>query len=180
VNKRRTTEKKVSSLYGIKALILILSAVTVIGCTSKSETPAVQNTEPGPGAGVIKSISGENVAGPTASPKDRADAEAAAIRVLAQLDAGQFSALYNDSSLEFKQIGEEASFVTKFQQTGQRMGPLKDARQASFVTLPGQTYVLVYLQENDRLKVERRLTFVRSRTGKMELVGLNQEDAPRQ
>lgn len=158
---------------------LVVTLVTVIGCKSNQEAP-VAKTAPQPNAGEIKSISGQNAAGTqVTSPQDKIDAEAAAARVLAQMEAGDFAAIYNAATPGFKQIGSQALFVEKFQQTRQKTGPLKNPKLVSFVTLPDKTHVLVYRVDNDRFKSERRLTFDRSKGGKMELFGLNQHDDPK-
>lgn len=163
----------------INIAFLIVSLVTVIGCTSKKETP-VAKTAPPQNAGEVKSISGQNAAGTqVASPQDKIDAEAAAARVLAQMEAGDFAGIYNEATPGFRQIGSQALFVEKFLQTRQKTGPFKNPKLVSFVTLPDKTQVLVYSVENERFKSERRLTFDRPKSGKMELFGLNQHDDPK-
>jgi len=164
-------------LRHVKILLLFAAAVAVFGCKSKEEAPGAKSAAPAQQSGAAKSISGQNVTGTvTASPEDKADAEAAALRVMAQMEAGQFSAIYQESAPNFKKIGPEAAFIGKFQQTRELVGPLQKPQQASFVTLPDQSLMLVYHAENGRVRTERRLTFVRSNTGKMELFGLNQHD----
>jgi hypothetical protein len=163
----------------VNFVLLIVLLVTVIGCKSKQEAPVAKPAAP-PNAGEIKSISGQNAAGTqVASPQDKIDAEAAAARVLSQMEAGDFAAIYNDATPGFKQIGSQAQFIGKFQQTRQKTRPLKNPKLVSFVTLPDKTHVLVYRLENDKFKSERRLTFDRSKSGKMELFGLNQHDDPK-
>jgi hypothetical protein len=160
-----------------KTALLVIAAVTLFGCKSKQEAPAAKGAAPAQQAGSVKSISGKTAAGATAtSPQDKADAEAAAARVLAQMEAGEFAKMYQEASAGFKQIGSEAAFVGKFQQTRQNVGPLPNARQTSFITLPDQTHVLVFRAENGRFVTDRRLTFARNKAGKMELFGLNQHD----
>lgn len=157
--------------------LLLAGIATTFGCQSKQESPPAKSAAPAQDAGVIKSISGQVAGGGTiASGTNKADAEAAAVRVLGQMEAGEFSALYREASPGFKQIGPEAAFIESFQQTRQKTGPLRDLRQSSFVTRQDQTHVLVYRLENDRFKTERRLSFARSTDGKMELCGLNQHD----
>lgn len=169
-----------SNLRCIKAVVLIAAAVAVLGCKSKQESPASNSAAPEQNAEAVKSISGQSAAGSiVASPRDKADAEAAAARALAQMEAGEFSAMYNDASPGFKKIGKEAAFVAKFQSTRQKTGALKDPRQVSFVTRPDQAHVLIYRLENDQFTSERRLTFARSKTGEMVLEGLNQHDEPK-
>jgi hypothetical protein len=163
----------------INVAFLIILSVTVIGCKSRHEEPGAK-TAPKQVGGEVKSISGQNASGaPVTSPQDKRDAEAAAARVLSQMESGDFSAIYIEASPGFKQIGSEALFVAKFQQTRQKTGPLKNPKQISFVTLPDKTHVLVYRLENERFKTECRLTFDRSKSGKMELFGLNQHDDPK-
>jgi hypothetical protein len=163
----------------INNLFLIILFVTVIGCKTKQEEPVAKTAPPKVGK-EVKSISGQNAAGtPVTLPQDKIDAEAAAARVLLQMEAGDFSAIYNEATPGFKQIGSQALFVEKFQQTRKKTGALKNPKQVSFVTLPDKTHVLVYRLENERFKTERRLTFDRSKSGKMELFGLNQHDDPK-
>lgn len=160
-----------------KTVVLVIAAVTMFGCKSKQEAPGAKSEAPPQQAGSVKSISGQSAGSAiTTSPQDKADAEAAAVRVLAQMEAGEFAPMYRDASAGFKKIGSEAAFVAKFQQTRQKTGPFANPRQTSFVTLPDQTHVLVYRAENQQFTTERRLTFARSKTGKMELFGLNQHD----
>jgi hypothetical protein len=172
--------------------VLLVAAVSIIGCKSKQDTPGAKESTPGQPAPVangaapeqkgeaLKTISGQNAsAAVVASPQDKADSEAAALRVLAQMEAGEFSAMYQKAAPSFKKLGSEAAFVGKFAQTRASVGPLKGAREASFATRPDQSFVLVYHQENERFKTERRLTFVRGKDGEMELYGLNQHDEPK-
>ena len=172
-------ESNMNCVRHIYFAFLIILFVAVIGCKSKQEPPAAK-TAPPKNAGEIKAISGQNAAGtPVTSPRDKNDAEAAAARVLSQMEAGDFSAIYKEAAPGFKQIGNEALFVAKFQETRKKTGPLKNPQEVSFVTRPDKTHVLVYRLENDRFKTERRLTFDRSKSGKMELFGLNQHDDPK-
>lgn len=161
----------------IKTALLLIVVVTCLGCKSKQEAPGVNTGAPPQKAGEIKAISGQNVTGAVAtSPQDKSDAEAAAARVLAQMEAGDFPAVYKESTPGFKQIGSQASFVAKFQQTRQKTGVLKNPKETSFITRPDKTHVLIYRMENERFKTDMRLTLARSQSGKMELAGLNQHD----
>ncbi|HJV66370.1 MAG TPA: hypothetical protein VJ550_11595 [Geomonas sp.] len=166
-------------LRSLKAIVLVLAAVAVFGCKSKQEGPAA------PAAGTqqpqaVKSISGEATTGAMASsPKDKADAEVAAGKVLSQMEAGDFATIYKEAAPSFRQIGKQEDFVAKFSATRQKIGPLSGQKEASFVTMPDQTYVIVYHMENPHWNTERRLTFTRGNGGKMELYGLNQHDEPK-
>jgi len=157
--------------------VLLAGIATTFGCQSNQEATPAKSVAPAQDAGAIKSTSGQVAGGAVViSAVDRTDAETAAARVLGQMEAGDFSALYKEASPGFKKIGTEAAFVAKFQQTRQKTGPFKGYQQSSFVTRPDQREVLVYRLENDRFQTERRLTFERSKDGKMELFGLNQHD----
>jgi hypothetical protein len=168
-------------VHCIKTALLIFVAVTFVSCKSKQEAPKASSVALQQNAGGRKFMSGQNAAGGVvASPQEQADAETAAARVLAQMEAGDFAAIYNGAAPGFKQIGSEAQFVAKFQQTRQKTGPLKNLQEVSFITLPNNTHVLTFSLKNEWFRTERRLTLARANSGKMELLGLNQHDEPTQ
>lgn len=144
-------------------LLIVLS--TVVGCTSKEEKGAGQQ--------------GKTAAPVAASPQDQNDARTAALHVLSQFEAGQFAQIYQEASSGFKKIGAEPQFVAKFQQARQNTGPLKNPKEISFATLSGKGHVLIYRLENELFKTDLRISFARSKNGKMELAGLNQHDEPK-
>lgn len=158
---------------GIAALLAIFVAVT--GCKSKQDKPAEKAA-----ATPAQSGSAAPTAGDTAvSTPDLADARATALRVLAQIEAGDFATVYRESGADFKQIGPEAAFVAKFQQTRQKTGPLGKPRKLKYDTRPDKVIVMLYRVENQRYVSEMRLSFARGKNGAMELVGLNQHDEQR-
>jgi len=160
-----------NALY-IKAALLLVILFSLISCKSKQDKPAADAAAP-----QEKTASPQGKpAAVVVPPQDKADAQAAAARVLALIESGDFPAIYSDSAAGFKQIGSESQFVTKFQETRLRVGVLKNPQQISFGTLPGNRYVSIYRVENERYKSDIRLTFARSPGGKMELAGLNQHD----
>ncbi|HZV82922.1 MAG TPA: hypothetical protein VFF53_12220 [Geobacteraceae bacterium] len=164
------------SRVNIASLLVVL--VMLGACKAKQEKPAESTvapeqksatapaTSPAPGKPDVR----------VASPQDMADARAGARRVLEQMAAGDFTAIYRDSAPSFKQIGSEAAFVTKFQQTRQKTGVLKNPKELKFDTRPDNVHVLVYRVDNERFTTEMRLSFERAKSGAMELVGLNQHD----
>jgi len=161
----------------IKAAFPLVILVALIGCKSKQEKPGAGTGTPQEKAAAPAAVPPQkNPAAPAVPPQDKADAQAAAIRVLALLEKGDFSAIYKDAAAGFKQIGSESQFVTKFQQARNSVGILKNPQKISFGTLPGNGYVFIYRLENERYKTDVRLTFARSANGKMELAGLNQHD----
>lgn len=166
-----------STVSYVKAIILVMAVITVIGCKAKQDKAESNSSAAPQNAGQIKSMSGQNTTGAlVASPQDQADARSAAAHVLAQLEAGDFPAIYKESAAGFKQIGSETAFVAKFNQTRQKVGVLKNPHEISFASHPDKGHVLVYRLENQNFKTDMRLTFARSKSGKMELSGLNQHD----
>ena len=147
-----------------------------IGCTSKQDKSG-SNTGAPPQSASAPAVPPQNKsASPAVQPQDKADAQASSVRILALLERGDFPAIYKDSAASFKQIGSESQFVAKFQQTRQSVGVLKNPREQSFGTLPDNVFVFTYRLENDHYISDIRLSFVRSRSGKMELAGINQHD----
>ncbi len=169
-----------NSVHCIKTALLLIAVIACIGCKSKQDAPVAKPDPQLPIAKGTKSISGQNAAGNLAtSPQDKSDAQTAAARVLAQIIAGEYAAIYNESTPGFKKIGTEADFVTKFQQTRQKTGILINPKEGSFVTRPDNSHILVYRLENEHFISDMRLTFERAQNGKMELAGLNQHDEPK-
>ena len=175
--------------FSIKTALLLMAIAAAAGCKSKQETPAGVAKQPVQGANSSarsqnpadkKFVSGENASGgPTIPPKDLADVRAASLRVLAQLEAGDFPTIYKEASPGFKQIGPEAGFVAKFSQTRQKVGVLKNPKEISIGVRPDKSYVMVFNVQNDHFKTDMRLSFTRSGDGGMELAGLNQHDEPK-
>jgi hypothetical protein len=163
----------------IKTGLLLILVVTHIGCKSKQEAPGSNAAVQSQNAGSMKNISGgKSAAVPAIPPKDMADARAAAIRVLDLLDKGDYSTIYKEASDGFKQIGPEAAFAAQFQRSRQKIGGFKKPQETNFAMRPDKIYVLVYSVVNKHFKTEVRLSFSRSKSGKMELAGLNQHDEP--
>jgi hypothetical protein len=170
------------SRVNIASLLVVI--VLCAGCKSKQEKPAAGPSTPQEQAtGSAGPAAAPPAAGKpavqAAAPREMADARAAAVRVLARMEAGDFAAVYKDSAPSFKQIGSEAAFVAKFEQTRQKTGVLTKPRELKFGTSPENIHVLLYRVENPRFSTEIRLSFERSKNGTMELVGLNQHDEPK-
>jgi hypothetical protein len=159
---------------------LIMALAASLGCNSSQDKPGAKSGAPVSDSGEIKTISGQRASGaPAASPQDQADARTAASRILAQMDANDFAAIYKNASPGFQKIGSETAFTAKFLQTNQKTGLLKNPKEMSIATLPNGALVLVYRLENERFISDRRLTFARSQGGQMVLEGLNQHDEPK-
>lgn len=165
-------------LRSIKTALPLIVAIMVCGCNSGKDAPVAPSGAPQEKAAAT--LPSKDKGGvPTVPSEDSVDAETAAARVLAQLEAGDFPAIYKESSAGFKQIGSESQFVSKFQQTRQLVGVLKNPRKVSAAVRPDKSIVLVYRVENERYNTDMRLTFSRAESGTMELAGLNQHDEPK-
>jgi hypothetical protein len=170
-------ELEMNNIHCIKAAFLLVIMLSFSGCKSKQDKPGAGEGAPQEKAAAPAAVPAQaKPVAPVATPKDKADAQAAAVHVLALMESGDFPAIYKDAAAGFKQIGSESQFVAKFQQTRKNVGVLKNPRELKFGTLPGNGYVFVYRLENERYKSDIRLTFSRSPGGKMELAGLNQHD----
>lgn len=164
----------------ISIAFLVASLTIITGCESKMEKPAAGPAVSADNKTVTPAVPAQSSpAAVSASEKDKADARAAAQHTLAQLESGDFAAVYREASAGFKKIGSEPSFVSKFQQTRLKTGALKAPKEISFETRPGSVHVLVYRLQNERFVTDMRLSFQRGPGGSMELAGLNQHDEPR-
>ena len=146
----------------VAVVALLVTLVVLPGCSSKKEKdPDVPRQKPG--AVVVP-------------PQDKADADAVVSTVLAQLKSGEFAAIYKAASPLFKEIGPEAGFVAMMERTRRKTGPFISAKEVNFVTSPEKFHFFVYHVQYKNIKSELRLTTGRSKSGKMELCGLNQKD----
>lgn len=158
-----------------KTALPLIAAIMICGCNSSKDAPVAPSGAPQEKAATTMT-SQDKGAAPTLPPKDMVDAEAAAVLFLAQLEAGDFPGIYKAASAGFKKIGSESQFVSKFQQTRQRVGVLKNPQKISADVRPDKSIVLVYRVENELYNTDLRLTFSRAENGTMELAGLNQHD----
>jgi len=163
----------------VKIVVLLVALITAAGCKAKQEKPAENAATPQEKSSAPAAPASGKATAQPATPQDTTDARAAALRVLSQMEAGDFTTVYRESGEKFKQIGSEAAFVAKFQQTYQKTGALKSPKELKIDTRPDKVHVLLYRVENQRFITDMRLSFARSKSGAMELVGLNQHDEPR-
>jgi hypothetical protein len=163
-----------------KFVVLLLVLVLFAGCKSKQEKNATTPASPDQNTGKPVGLPPQPKPGVTpVSAKDASDTHAAALKMLALMEAGDFTAVYNGASTGFKQIGNEAAFVYKFQQARLKTGGLKNPKQISLLAQPDASIVTVYRVENKRFTTDMRLTFKRANNGTMVLEGLNQHDEPK-
>lgn len=162
-------------LRHLKTAIPVIAAIMISGCNSGKDKPPAPSAAPQEKAAAA--VPSQEKGGATTVPsRDRADAEAVAAQVLSRLETGDFPGIYKAASAGFKKIGSEGQFVSKFQQTRQRVGVLYNPREISAAVRPDKSVVLVYRVENERYTTDVRLTFSRAENGTMELAGLNQHD----
>jgi hypothetical protein len=146
-------------------VLMFMLLISLVSCKSRQDKPGSSTTA--------------TQSAQTASPQEMADARSAAIHVLTQFEAGEFSQIYKESSPDFKDFGNEADFVAQYQQTRQKSGALNNPKETNFETRAGNTYVLTYRMVNDHFITDIHLTFARSSNGKMELAGLYEHDEPK-
>ena len=153
-------------------LMMILAALPGCGTKKEKTQAAPQNAAQG------QQAQPAGAAAAVASPKDAADAAAANARVLAQLKAGDFAGIYKESSAGFREVGKEKDFVGLGKMSRQKTGPIKKSEEVSHNVKPGNFYVYTHHVLYENVKSELRLTFARSKDGKMELTAINQKDIP--
>jgi hypothetical protein len=151
-------------------LALIITLAVLPACNAKKDKPEQALPQKGspatpPNAAV------------TAPPQDEADTTPLKEKVLAQLKTGDFAAIYRDASAGFREVGPEQMFLAQWNKQLQETGPFKDAKETSHSVRPTDKFlVFIYTVTNENKQKELRLTFGRSKKGKMELTGINQRD----
>jgi hypothetical protein len=110
------------------------------------------------------------------APTDKADADAAAARVIEQFRAGDFSGIYRQASEGFRAVGTEGQFVGAARNARTRTGPVREVRLLKYYGRVDKFTVYLYEVRYDKVSSELRLSFGRSKSGTMELCGLNQRD----
>ncbi len=158
------------------ALVMIFLAA-LFGCKSKQEKGA--QAPDGKLPAQLRSTSArQQAAAPvTASPTDEAEAAAAKVRVLSQVKNGDFSTIYKEASAGFREIGPEEQFIAQWNKQLQETGAFKDAKESGHAVRPTDRFiVIVYTVQYEKKKKDLRLTFGRSKKGKMELTGINQKE----
>jgi hypothetical protein len=160
--------------------MLMIMLSTLPGCSPKKEkadqAKPQQQAAPAPltKAGDAQAPQTPQAA---ASPQDIADAAILKEKVLAQVKAGDFSAIYREASEGFREIGQEQQFLALWQKQLQQTGAFKEAKEVSHTVRPQDKFlVFIYNVKYEKAGKELRLTFGRSKKGKMELTGINLSD----
>ena len=160
----------------MKTAFLFLALTLFMGCDSKSDKTGAGAVAPNEKTAAGAPAPGGAGTAAVVPEKDKADARAEGTRLIAQLKAGEFGAIYKESSDAFKQIGPEPQFVSMLEQTRKKTGPLTGFKETGLETGPDKRQIVIYSVEYGNVKSNLRLGFFRSKEGKMELVGLNQKD----
>ena len=155
------------SMHFMKTVILFIIVAALVGCGPKKEK-AGESAAPAQVKGGVTA----------ADTKDKADASAAGARFYAQMQAGDFPAIYKESSAAFKKSGSESQFVSFMKGLLQKTGALKTAKEVDNQSAPddklGKIYSVTFALQFDKAKQTQIVTFARSSNGKMELTGLHQ------
>src|SRR6266516_707285 len=110
-------ELEMNCVRCIKTVFMFVILVAFIGCQSKQDKSGTNSSALQEKAAATVVPQQNKPGAPVVPLQDKADAQAAAVRVLALMESGDFPAIYKDSAAGFKQIGSESQFVAKFQQT---------------------------------------------------------------
>jgi hypothetical protein len=153
------------------AFMIMLAALP--GCNSKKEKANQPQTPLQSSSTSSKKASIQ----PVAPPQDEADAALLKVKVIAKLKGGDFAGIYKDASDGFRKVGPEEKFVALWQQQQQQTGPFKEAKEISHTVRPEDKFLLfIYKIQYEKANKAVRITFGRSKDGKMELTGINQRD----
>jgi hypothetical protein len=164
----------------ITNVILIFFLAALPGCKSKQDKQ-VQAPPQKSSQGQISSTRGQMPQQPAvhavAPPQDEADAAVARERVLSQVKKGEFTAIYKEASEGFRKVGPEEQFVAFWNKQLAETGVFKEAKETSHSVRPTDKFLIfTYLVQYEKNKKELRLTFGRSKKGKLELTGINQRE----
>ncbi len=159
------------------ALCVIIFA-GLAGCSSKKEKAPLPQQAALSSASKTKPIAGvAQTPATAASPQDEADAAILKQKVLMQVKAADFSAIYKEASAGFREVGPENQFTGLWQLQLKETGPFKDAKEVSHSVRPQDKFLIyIYHVQYEKVKKELRLTFGRSKKGKMELTGINHKE----
>lgn len=162
------------------AIALMILLAVLPGCSSKKENADQVRAPHQVLTSASKTPTKADASNPVdvvASPQDEADAAILKKIVLAHLKAGDFSAIYKEASAGFREVGQEQQFVALWQKQLQQTGAFKDAKEVSHTVRPQDKFlVFIYRVQYEKASRELRLTFGRSKKGKMELTGINQRE----
>ena len=162
--------KNVSSLAKISLLIVLTAAAGCGKDQEKSGQAAPQQAGQSPVAQAGKP------AAVVASAQDEAEASVAKEQVIKYIKSNDFSSIYKQASAGFRQVGSEQQFIALWQKQLQETGAFKSAKQVSQSVRPADKFLLfTYQVQYANMIKELRLTFGRSKGGKLELTGINQK-----
>jgi hypothetical protein len=156
----------------ITTVFLIILLAALPGCDSKKEKAAQA-----PPHKADQPQSPQKASAVVAAPRDKADAVAVKSRVLGQIKRGEFAVIYKDASAGFREVGTEQQFLAQWSKQLQETGAFKEAKEISHTVIPEDGFQeFKYNVRYENKTKELRLTFGRSKKGKMELTGFHQKD----
>lgn len=168
--------------FRITSLVLLLTMLSALsGCSAKKEKAEKQQPHQQKISSASKTVEKSVEAPPhaviTASPQDEADAAILKKNVLEQIKKGDFSSIYKQASAGFREVGPEEQFTGLWELQLKQTGAFKEAKEVSHNVRPQDKFLIyIYHLQYEKLKKELFLTFGRSKSGKMELTGINQKE----
>ena len=162
-------------------VFLVIMASALSGCSAKKEKAEQQQPLQQKMSSSAKAAVKPGDVPPhpviTASPQDEADAAILKKQVLDRIKNGDFSAIYKEASAGFREVGPEGQFVGLWELQLKQTGAFKEAKEIRHAVRPQDKFlVYVYQLQYEKAKKELFLTFGRSKSGKMELTGINQKE----
>jgi hypothetical protein len=158
----------------VKAALLSTLLLAVAACGSNKDKAPQAGAAPA-GAAQPAAVQAKGAA-PVVPEQDKADARAAAAAYLDQLKKADFRTMYGGASAGFKELGTEAQFVTMMERTKAKTGAVHGSRELTMETGADKRQMITYSVDYDNVRSNLRLSFMRSKEGKMQLVGVNQKD----
>lgn len=158
------------------SLLILLAAASGCGQNKEKSSQAVPAQAGQPQSSPDGQTAAPQKGALVASPQDASDAAIAKEQVINSLKASDFGAIYKQASAGFREVGSEQQFIALWQKQLLETGAFKEAKQTSQSIRPADRFLLfTYQVQYANMSKELRLTFGRSKAGKLELTGINQK-----
>ena len=109
--------------------------------------------------------------------QDQADSLKAAERIHLQLTSKDYHSIYRESGESLKRSVSELQFVADMSRLADDVGALKKATpiayKSSFDTAAGAKHILMFDLEFERSRAKENISFVRNKSGQMQVWDLN-------
>jgi hypothetical protein len=161
----------------VKAVLLSTLLLAVAACGSNKDKAPQAGAAGAAKAGAAQpgAVQAKGAA-PVVPEQDKADARAAAAAYLDQLKNADFRTMYAGASSGFKELGTEAQFVSMMERTKAKTGAVHTSHELTMETGADKRQMITYSVDYDNVRSNLRLSFLRAKDGKMQLVGVNQKD----